>query len=238
MITFKDMLTEAQSDFRDETTITESLQESVKSLDSHFISVSKFLVKDLDKVNSDKMLVTTDGKWVVSDIVSGYLFADSSKFGKSGTTSEFYITASKQAVADGLKYVSEKIKSNDIGDIINYIRTETKDSEIITLALMKKDTDATAATKINPYSFKNIKAYQKSIDELSKKSVIKKEDFLKMLVTGQIVPTSESFKALKSVLSSERGQILVKVKDGKSYAIGVDYSHAYEFDLVPSKFKQ
>lgn len=271
MLKFQDMLQEAQEpSFLSESELNEAQENIRATIDKHFISVVKVNAKAIDKLVTStprKSLVTTDGKWTITYVGHGndtdrsnFRINDSSDFYKNGKSKEYTFWGDEGTIAK-FKDVIESTSS--IEDAIKKFPEVTEGYKHQFQALDQSNKEK---NKLNPYSLiKAVKPYAKPLPtnaEEADKAKLRKDDLVKMIITGQIdhIEVSghytddyasdadknfskgkklDQIEFLQHYLGMDKPYLYFKEKGGQTI-IHVSYASSYYVDLYPNtaKFKK
>ena len=185
-------------------------------LDEHFISAPRINSAAVEKLlgNPAKILVSTDGKWVVSGTGDGIAVMSSSKLGQAVTI-------------DGVEF-----KTGDTSMRAAVVAAFAKGVEAAVKSDMAKPMKvaATSGFTFNPYAMKNVKAYTKSMPLRGSVTVT---DLIAMAAGGMLKDSrggSNVVQSLYTVLT--RGESAFKVSASDATLVG----YAASFKMDESKF--
>ena len=181
-------------------------------LDEHFISAPRINSAAVEKLlgNPAKILVSTDGKWVVSGTGDGIAVMSSSKLGQAGTI-------------DGVEF-----KTGDTSMRAAVVAAFAKGVEAAVKSDMAKPMKvaATSGFTFNPYAMKNVKAYTKSMPLRGSVTVT---DLIAMAAGGMLKDSqggSNVVQSLYTVLT--RGESAFKVSASDATLVG--YAASFKMD--------
>lgn len=268
MLKFSEMLQEAiEPSFISEAELNEAQENLRATMDKHFISVVKINGKAIDKLVSSsprKVLVTTDGKWTIVYTGHGndtdrshFRINNSSNFYKNGSSESYTFWGEKGTISafkeafESTSSIEEAIKK--MPELVDgyYIQFQER-----TESNKHKD-------KLNPYSLiKAVKPYSKALptsEEEAEKAKLRKDDVVKMVLSGQIERIEisgkysddyaadaergfskgkqlDAIEFLKDYLGMDKPFVYFKQKNGE-VIIHISYARFYYIDLIPNKSK-